>query len=53
MGILRLVAAVKQATVIHLMQGVFAGAIGIARECVTVISDPSNEARAYAILGFC
>ena len=35
------------------MQGVFAGAIGVARGCVTVISDPSNEARAYAILGFC
>ncbi|KAF8270431.1 hypothetical protein EI94DRAFT_1658702 [Lactarius quietus] len=43
----------KQAVAIRLMQGVFAGAIGVARGCVTVISDPSNEGRAYAILGFC
>jgi MFS family permease len=43
----------KQAIAIRMMQGVFAGAIGVARGCVTVISDPSNEARAYAILGFC
>ena len=45
--------SLKQAIVIRMMQGVFAGAIGVARGCVTVISDPSNEARAYAILGFC
>ena len=35
------------------MQGIFAGAIGVARGCVTVVTDPSNEGRAYAILGFC
>jgi len=45
--------SLKQAIVIRLMQGVFAGSIGVARGCVTIISDPSNEARAYAILGFC
>ncbi|KAI0056222.1 major facilitator superfamily MFS-1 [Artomyces pyxidatus] len=45
--------SLKQAVVIRLMQGVFAGAIGVARGCVTVITDPSNEGRAYAILGFC
>src|SRR5216684_1279706 len=45
--------SLKQAIVIRLMQGVFAGAMGVARGCVTIISDPSNEARAYAILGFC
>ncbi|KAI0042711.1 major facilitator superfamily MFS-1 [Auriscalpium vulgare] len=43
----------KQAVCIRMMQGVFAGAIGVARSCVTVITDPSNEGRAYAILGFC
>ncbi|KAH9036200.1 major facilitator superfamily domain-containing protein, partial [Lactarius pseudohatsudake] len=43
----------KQAVAIRMMQGVFAGAMGVARGCVTVISDPSNEGRAYAILGFC
>ncbi|KAI0302423.1 hypothetical protein B0F90DRAFT_1837230 [Multifurca ochricompacta] len=43
----------KQAIAIRLMQGVFAGAIGVARGCVTVITDSSNEGRAYAILGFC
>ena len=45
--------SLKQAIAIRMMQGVFAGAIGVARGCVAVISDPSNEARAYAILGFC
>lgn len=45
--------SLRQAIVIRLMQGVFAGAMGVARGCVTIISDPSNEARAYAILGFC
>jgi Major Facilitator Superfamily len=44
--------SLKQAIAIRLMQGVFAGAIGVARSCVTVISDPTNEGRAYAILGF-
>lgn len=43
----------KQAIAIRLMQGIFAGAIGVARGCVTVVTDPSNEGRAYAILGFC
>lgn len=33
------------------MQGVFAGAIGVARGCVAGITDQSNEGRAYAILG--
>lgn len=45
--------SLKQAIVIRLMQGVFAGAMGVARGCVTVISDATNEGRAYAILGFC
>jgi len=45
--------SLKQAIVIRLMQGIFAGAIGVARGCVTVVTDPSNEGRAYAILGFC
>jgi MFS family permease len=45
--------SLKQAVAIRLMQGVFAGAIGVARSCVTVITDSSNEGRAYAILGFC
>jgi len=45
--------SLKQAIVIRMMQGIFAGAMGVARGCVTTISDPSNEGRAYAILGFC
>ena len=36
---------------IRLMQGIFAGAIGVARGCVASITDQSNEGRAYAILG--
>ena len=37
--------------VIRLLQGVFAGAIGVARGSVTAVTDQSNEGRAYAILG--
>ncbi|KAI0754437.1 major facilitator superfamily MFS-1 [Daedaleopsis nitida] len=44
---------IQQAIVIRLMQGIFAGAIGVARGCVASITDQSNEGRAYAILGFC
>ncbi|KAG5646725.1 hypothetical protein DXG03_002407 [Asterophora parasitica] len=43
----------QQAIVIRLMQGIFAGAVGVARGSVAFITDPSNEGRAYAILGFC
>ncbi|KZS87233.1 hypothetical protein SISNIDRAFT_318515 [Sistotremastrum niveocremeum HHB9708] len=43
----------QQAVVIRLLQGVFAGSVGVARSNVTIITDPSNEGRAYAILGFC
>ena len=45
--------SLRQAICVRLVQGIFAGAIGVARGCVTVITDPSNEGRAYAILGFC
>ncbi|KAG6828178.1 hypothetical protein H0H92_008909 [Tricholoma furcatifolium] len=43
----------QQAICIRLLQGIFAGAVGVARGCVAFITDPSNEGRAYAILGFC
>ncbi|KAF7795685.1 hypothetical protein EIP86_006850 [Pleurotus ostreatoroseus] len=42
---------IQQAMAIRLAQGVFAGAIGVARGTVASITDPSNEGRAYAILG--
>ncbi|KAG8895502.1 hypothetical protein FRB99_000564 [Tulasnella sp. 403] len=42
-----------QAVVIRLMQGVFGGSIGVARGAVAVITDVTNEARAYATIGFC
>ncbi|KAI0763055.1 major facilitator MFS-1 [Trametes elegans] len=45
--------SIQQAIAIRLLQGIFAGAIGVARGCVTSITDQSNEGRAYAILGFC
>lgn len=41
-----------QAICIRLLQGIFAGAVGVARGCVAFITDPSNEGRAYAILGY-
>ncbi|KAJ8073254.1 hypothetical protein PM082_020124 [Marasmius tenuissimus] len=37
----------------RLVQGVFAGGIGVARGSVTSIADKSNESKAWAILGFC
>ncbi|KAJ2915501.1 hypothetical protein MD484_g4920, partial [Candolleomyces efflorescens] len=45
--------SLKQAICIRLLQGVFAGSVGVARGSVAFITDPSNEGRAYAILGFC
>ncbi|EGO03767.1 hypothetical protein SERLA73DRAFT_102048 [Serpula lacrymans var. lacrymans S7.3] len=43
----------RQAIAIRLLQGIFAGAVGVARGCVTVVTDTTNEGRAYAIMGFC
>lgn len=37
----------------RLLQGAFGGAVGVARGSVASISDTTNEAQAYAILGFC
>ncbi|KAI1794415.1 major facilitator superfamily MFS-1 [Ganoderma leucocontextum] len=45
--------SIEQAMAIRLMQGIFAGGIGVARGTVVSITDESNEGRAYAILGFC
>ncbi|KZV85556.1 major facilitator superfamily MFS-1 [Exidia glandulosa HHB12029] len=40
------------ALAIRLVQGVFAGAIGVARSGVASVTDETNEGRAYAIMGF-
>ncbi|KAI5887134.1 major facilitator superfamily MFS-1 [Schizophyllum commune H4-8] len=45
--------SLKQALCVRLLQGIFGGAVGVARGSVAFITDPSNEGRAYAILGFC
>lgn len=45
--------SIQEAMCVRLMQGVFAGAVGVARGSVAFVTDPSNEGRAYAILGFC
>ncbi|KAF9262333.1 major facilitator superfamily MFS-1 [Marasmius fiardii PR-910] len=45
--------SLPQAICIRLLQGIFAGAVGVARGSVSFISDATNEGRAYAILGFC
>jgi len=42
---------IQQAISIRLLQGIFAGAVGVARGSVAFITDASNEGRAYAILG--
>jgi len=41
----------SEAVLIRLLQGVFAGAVGVARSSVGSIVDSTNEGRAYAILG--
>ena len=43
--------SLKQALCVRLLQGIFGGAVGVARGSVAFITDPSNEGRAYAILG--
>ncbi|KAJ8081544.1 hypothetical protein PM082_007389 [Marasmius tenuissimus] len=45
--------SLPQAMCIRLLQGIFAGAVGVARGSVAFITDVTNEGRAYAILGFC
>ncbi|KAF9653498.1 major facilitator superfamily MFS-1 [Thelephora ganbajun] len=45
--------SMNEALVIRLLQGTFAGAIGVARGTVAVITDQTNEGRAWAVLGFC
>ncbi|KAJ4464939.1 hypothetical protein J3R30DRAFT_3317651 [Lentinula aciculospora] len=45
--------SIGQAICIRFVQGIFAGAVGVARGSVVFITDSSNEGRAYAILGFC
>ncbi|PVG02253.1 major facilitator superfamily MFS-1 [Serendipita vermifera] len=42
----------SEAVVIRLLQGVFAGAVGVGRGSVANVTDPTNEGRAYAIMGF-
>jgi MFS family permease len=42
----------SEAIVIRLLQGVFAGAVGVGRGSVANVTDPTNEGRAYAIMGF-
>ncbi|CAE6469893.1 unnamed protein product [Rhizoctonia solani] len=44
--------SLPQAIVIRMAQGVFGGAVGVARGTVAGITDSSNEGRAYSILGF-
>ncbi|KAI6124486.1 major facilitator MFS-1 [Pisolithus croceorrhizus] len=45
--------SLRQALVTRLLQGIFAGAVGVARGTVTSVTDITNDGRAYAILGFC
>ncbi|KAK0436494.1 uncharacterized protein EV420DRAFT_1652492 [Desarmillaria tabescens] len=44
---------IEQAMAVRFLQGVFGGAVGVARGAVASITDESNSGRAYAILGFC
>lgn len=44
--------SLPEALTIRLLQGVFAGSMGVARSNVVNITDGTNEGRAYAILGY-
>lgn len=39
------------AIVTRLGQGVFCGSVGVARGAVRDLTDPTNEARAYSLMG--
>jgi len=41
----------SEALLTRLLQGIFAGAVGVARSSIGSIVDSTNEGRAYAILG--
>ncbi|CAD6887054.1 unnamed protein product [Tilletia controversa] len=43
----------KTAILVRLTQGLFNGAVGVAKGAVRDLTDPTNEARAYGIMGFC
>ncbi|KIY70697.1 major facilitator superfamily MFS-1 [Cylindrobasidium torrendii FP15055 ss-10] len=45
--------SLNQAICVRLLQGIFGGAVGVARGSISFVTDSSNEGRAYAILGFC
>ncbi|KIK99195.1 hypothetical protein PAXRUDRAFT_823028 [Paxillus rubicundulus Ve08.2h10] len=45
--------SLRQAIAVRLLQGIFAGAVGVARGGVASVTDATNEGRAYAIMGFC
>jgi MFS family permease len=44
--------SLRQAITVRLLQGIFAGAVGVARGCVASVTDVTNEGRAYAIMGY-
>ncbi|KAE8258706.1 hypothetical protein A4X13_0g1508 [Tilletia indica] len=43
----------KMAIAIRLMQGLFNGAVGVAKGAMRDLTDSTNETRAYGIMGFC
>ena len=43
--------SLRQAIAVRLLQGIFAGAVGVARGCVATVTNVTNEGRAYAIMG--
>lgn len=44
--------SLQQAICVRLLQGIFAGAVGVARGSIAFVTDATNEGRAYAILGY-
>lgn len=43
----------RAAIIVRLIHGGFLGAVGVGRATVSVVANPSNEARAYSIVAFC
>lgn len=45
--------SLKMAITVRMAQGLFNGAVGVAKGAVRDLTDETNEGRAYAIFGFC
>jgi len=45
--------SLKMAIAVRMLQGLFNGAVGVAKGAVRDLTDETNEGRAYALMGTC